>query len=720
LSRMPDAGTDAEPSLHNEVTSSVRSRSWSSLREDVEGVWVLGSAVLRRRWFWEAVGIVTAVASTGYGLKSATEHIADEYADALARRLGGSEFLRRSSLYFLCFVAGLGLLVSVGSLARGRSSHQTAGNMSPWKTPLSPHIQSLGGRRAVSIGNAGVMPLLCRVFPAVNLYGWLVILFVTRIWSIPCFSWCMAALCIQMWWWLFKTSFFSIVGIVTVRKWLRRDWVRPYRKLLEQGKKPICHIVILPNYKEALEVLADTMAGLAASEIARECMVVVLAMEAREGKDAQEKAAVLKREFQGKFLEILETYHPSHVRGEVVGKSSNTQWAFRCVQSDWVNRQVEVKAWQKSQMVITISDADSIFHPDYFSALSIDAMELPEERLRWRLWQAPIWLLRNYFTVPAPTRLTGYTTSVAELGGLRSWFGCHITFSSYSVHYLLAEEVGGWDVDVIAEDHHMFCKCFFGSVYASAATEEYDQLDASQCFAQIELQRIFLPVKGYMVEAGDWWTSVVARFTQARRHTQGISEFAYVLLHYANLIRRAGSIIQIPLSTHEKIFQILYTMLGAHTFPYLHLTAMVLAATWGEWNEPTDCFTHSECGDWMTQLSCLIMVLNVYLFSIPVALNIVATLLVVLEGCGLSPNRQADNDDGHLWEKLTGGAPSLTLMRKVWFLFLQIALETAVMAAPALIGLGMVPELMACVSLARRGNAFKYVVAEKPSTHKQD
>ena len=58
-------------------------------------------------------------------------------------------------------------------------------------------------------------------------------------------------------------------------------------------------------------------------------MRIVLAMEAREGPNAEDKAERLMVTTGLIFEEMMATYHSLGIAGMVAGKSSNTQWAFR-------------------------------------------------------------------------------------------------------------------------------------------------------------------------------------------------------------------------------------------------------------------------------------------------------------------------------------------------------------------------------------------------------
>merc|ERR1712190_480259 len=79
--------------------------------------------------------------------------------------------------------------------------------------------------------------------------------------------------------------------------------------------------------------------------------------------------------------------------------------------------------------------------------------------------------MRNIKSVPAMTRVTAHGTVIFELSALANQYVFPaFAYSAYSLSLALAShpEVDGWDVDVIAEDHHMYCKCFFASIWELA------------------------------------------------------------------------------------------------------------------------------------------------------------------------------------------------------------------------------------------------------------
>merc|ERR1712224_209114 len=100
-----------------------------------------------------------------------------------------------------------------------------------------------------------------------------------------------------------------------------------------------------------------------------------MAVEAREGDAGREKADRLILRHKGQFREIFASYHPSNIPGEVAGKSSNSQWAFREVQR-WYGSHVSRTddEHDPTKVFLTVADADSLHHKDYFTALSLQGL----------------------------------------------------------------------------------------------------------------------------------------------------------------------------------------------------------------------------------------------------------------------------------------------------------------------------------------------------------
>jgi hypothetical protein len=311
--------------------------------------------------------------------------------------------------------------------------------------------------------------------------------------------------------WLYlstSTALKALKGYGRVLRAKNEDWRVRYRADAVLGRAyrdwdDVRHIVIIPNYKEPLATLRRTLQSVAAQDVAEQ-IFVVLAMESRE-PGAEEKGQSLIREFEGSFGDLMYTCHPAGLPGEVVGKSSNEAWAARIAKRVYVDE----RGHDIDDITVSSCDADTVFHPRYFSCLTYKFATHPE-RYR-RFWQSPILLNNNIWEIPAPLRVGSALSGVHILSNLVKRDRIIFPQSTYSLSLRMADEVGYWDPDVIPEDWHMFLKCFFAFS------------------GSVEVEPIFLPTGNDGVKAATYWRSLKMAYIQHKRHAWGASDISYTI-----------------------------------------------------------------------------------------------------------------------------------------------------------------------------------------------
>jgi len=527
-------------------------------------------------------------------------------------------------------------------------------------------------------------------------------------------------------------SISCVLGAWRMRRDVDVDWQAKLEKVQAEAPEAsaFMHVVFLPNYKEDEEMMQQTLENLGRSALARKNMHVVLCMEDREGEAARQKARNLIDASRHLFADIGATFHPANLPGDVAGKSSNTQWGYRQALQRLAP---QLSNHDASKVFLTVSDADTLFHPQYFSAMTYQGLTMSAHERAWSIWQSPILLLRNLFSTPGPTRLSGYATIIFELAGLANQkFSPHFSYSSYSVTLAMASHrfVDGWDRDVIAEDHHMFCKCYFASIW-----EQLDALrtgiglqpSATECAAsRVRLRPVFLPAISYLVESDGWLASIHARFVQARRHAQGLAELSYIFLQQAHLLMSGGSR-HIASATHVKTWNIAGKMASVHILANMHslsliLTTILLAVQTLRWlvsQSPQELLslwsTRGAEGLWSLQSFAG---LKWALFAIfgpvpPLSMLMSTTTYIVvrdaLEG-KLSRDPAHPKELPSLQGSVDGGMGRLQQLK----LYLMVQNDYLSGAFITLFAYGLVPATMAAWSLMTRGTGFEYVVGTKP------
>lgn len=303
------------------------------------------------------------------------------------------------------------------------------------------------------------------------------------------------------------------IACARIRVHARIDWRGRYEGEKAKGKRvlpweDIRHVVIIANYNEPLAKLRTALESLAQQRAVAAHIWVVLAMEARE-EGAAEKARTLQQEFDSRLGAVYYTIHPAKLAGEEAVKGANATWAARWAR----HRLVSELGFNIRHITVTSSDADSVFHLNYFLCLTSKFATDPARYLR--LWQAPILFHNNIWQVPTFIRFVSMAMQAGQLYSLVDPRAANLPLSTYSASLALLDSVGYWDPDVISDDWHIFLKSFF------------------HYRGRVSLDPIYLPVSADApLSHGGLLQTAINRYEQAKRHAWGASDLSYAIRMY--------------------------------------------------------------------------------------------------------------------------------------------------------------------------------------------
>ena len=329
------------------------------------------------------------------------------------------------------------------------------------------------------------------------------------------------------------TVIFYFAGRVRVRQWERRDWSSGDQAVGPGGFTPsdVWHVVIVPNYKEPLEILRRTVSALAAQHRATERLVLVLAMEERE-EGAAEKGRMLAEEYAGAFADVLVTVHPAGLPDEIPGKAGNQSWAA----TEAYAHLVEERGVPSERVTVTSCDADSVMHPLYFVALS--HLFAHDERRYARFWQAPLFYDNNLWHVPAPVRFTAWLAHAGQLAELTMPLYEPLPISTYTLSLKTAAECGYWDPMVISEDWHSHLNVLFERA------------------GDVSTAPVFLPTRGDATGGPTFFAGLKNRHEQVMRHAWGAEDAGFMLARMVQERRlRLGSLFRFVQVLHDHVMR---------------------------------------------------------------------------------------------------------------------------------------------------------------------
>lgn len=228
--------------------------------------------------------------------------------------------------------------------------------------------------------------------------------------------------------------------IVVIRCWkfswrMLRVFKDPYKKGIDNIERDtVAHLLVIPTYKEPLELLIETVSSVARQTVA-DSIFVVIGMEEKT-PDKDEKINAITEKFSRSFLGMHFTVHPSGVEGEIPGACSNRNFTSRAgvqrmiddniIDVDPFTNEVNLK-----HVLVTVCDSDTSFTERYFEILTYSFLKEDSKTRHQICYQSPLFynisLDKRWFF----TRVMGLLRSVFMIGFL---IGSDInTMSIYSM-----------------------------------------------------------------------------------------------------------------------------------------------------------------------------------------------------------------------------------------------------------------------------------------------
>lgn len=291
--------------------------------------------------------------------------------------------------------------------------------------------------------------------------------------------------------------------VLSYKEILYHSHIKYFKKVKNQRDSNLLkHFIIIPNYKEHLHKLEETINELIKTDYPiKDSLYLILAFEKRE-KEAFDKSQIIYKKYQKYFKDILSYYHPL-IEGEEPGKASNQTFAAKIV-----DNYVKEKNFDRKNVLITICDADSKLPKNYFSYLSFEYLR-DKERLFHFYW-APVLLYNNFWQLPFFVRMQATLSSILRLAFLSQKENL-IQVSTYSTNLWLLKKINFWDIDIIPEDWHVFFQAFF-------------------TFGEkVKTVPLFTIVNGDAVFSGGTMKTLANRYEQEKRWAWGVTDVGYVL-----------------------------------------------------------------------------------------------------------------------------------------------------------------------------------------------
>jgi hypothetical protein len=231
-------------------------------------------------------------------------------------------------------------------------------------------------------------------------------------------------------------------------------------------------------------------------------LIVAIAYEKRGGKTAKESVRLAKKNFDGKFRDLLTFEHPEDLPNEVIGKGGNITFAGK-----GVAKYLEKEGIEPKNVIATTLDCDNIVSKSYFSYLTYAWITEPK---RQRMSFQPVCVFtNNIWDVPAPMRVVATGNSFWNIiSSMRPHSLRNFASHAQGMAGLIA--MNFWSTRTIVEDGHQYFRSYF----------HFDG-DYSVKPMHVEIGQDAVLSDGYV-------KTLKAQFVQLRRWAYGASDIAFV------------------------------------------------------------------------------------------------------------------------------------------------------------------------------------------------
>lgn len=258
--------------------------------------------------------------------------------------------------------------------------------------------------------------------------------------------------------WLFnavKIAVLIYIGYKKLNYAKAQNWLGKLETDFPKEWKEYYHLVVIPTYKESIEVLKPAFDAIINSTYPKEKIFIGIGLEQR---DDPNKIADVQKYFEenghkigGAFL----TIHPYGLPGEIAGPATNRNFIINNATKEFAKRKINVE-----QVIVTTLDADFVLHPQFLAGMLHKYLITPVTDRMHRSFTGVFLYYNNYWQAPTPMRLVATGSSfwqLAEMVGSDKY----MNFSSLSINMKSLLDIGLWMPDKVNDDSGFYFKAYF-------------------------------------------------------------------------------------------------------------------------------------------------------------------------------------------------------------------------------------------------------------------
>lgn len=252
-----------------------------------------------------------------------------------------------------------------------------------------------------------------------------------------------------------KIAVLIFVGYNKMEFAKKQDWLGNLKKDFPNNWEHYYHLLILPTYKESLEILKPAFDAIVNSHYPSKKIFLAVGFEERD--DPQKIAATTKylQTLSRKIGGVFTTIHPFGLPGEIPGAGSNRNWMVNNATAE-----LEKLNIKPIQVFVTTLDADFVIHKQFLAGALHKYLSTPPDVRNKRSFTGTFLYHNNYWQAPTPMRVIASGTAFWQLSEMVG-SDKYINFSSLSMNMQSLLDIGLWIPDKVNDDSGFFWKAYY-------------------------------------------------------------------------------------------------------------------------------------------------------------------------------------------------------------------------------------------------------------------
>lgn len=257
--------------------------------------------------------------------------------------------------------------------------------------------------------------------------------------------------------WLFTSWRISVqvlIGYRRYKKAISQDWLTNLKRDFPKIGESYYHLIVLPTYKETLEVLSPAFEAVANSSYPKKKIFLAVGFEAWADQTQVEEIIKHLQKYKNRIGGVFTTIHELG-EGEVKGPGSNRNWMIR-------NAVKELKKLgiKPSEVLGTTLDADFVIHKDFLSGALHKYLSTPSHLRDKCSYTGVFFYNNNYWQAPSITRLMAAGTAFWQLSEMVG-SDKYINFASLSMNLQSLLDIGLWMSNKVNDDSGFYWKAYY-------------------------------------------------------------------------------------------------------------------------------------------------------------------------------------------------------------------------------------------------------------------